>query len=225
MNNKTKPYCFTQASLTELQRTLSPERFSTCLRATGHSREKAIRLYVWNTSISAAFYGPLQSLEIALRNAMHDRLSEKYGTDWYDNSASGLNEKHLERLEDAKSKLQKENHTPPRIVAELSLGFWVSLLSRSYDSSLWHPVLHKVFPHATAITRRQAHKPLIKLLILRNRIAHHEPIFSYPLRERCQDILEVIGWISPHKKGWTAAHSRVEEILDMRQDSPAARFC
>jgi hypothetical protein len=29
----------------------------------GADREKAVRLYTWNTAVSAAFYGPLQGLE------------------------------------------------------------------------------------------------------------------------------------------------------------------
>ena len=36
-------------------------------------------LYAWNTAVSAAFYGPLQGLEVALRNAMHRRLAERLG--------------------------------------------------------------------------------------------------------------------------------------------------
>ena len=43
---------------------LSRERLGTYLDATGGDREGAIRLYAWNTAVSAAFYGPLQGLEV-----------------------------------------------------------------------------------------------------------------------------------------------------------------
>jgi hypothetical protein len=43
--------------------------------ATGDS----LALYVWNTALAAAFYGPLQSLEIALRNALHAELTSICG--------------------------------------------------------------------------------------------------------------------------------------------------
>ena len=175
MNNKNKPYPLTDETLTELERTISPERFSAYLKEADGNRKKAICLYVWNTSISAAFYGPLQSLEIALRNAMHDRLSEIYGADWYDNPAINFNEKHLEQLERVKSDPRQKEHeaVPSRLIATLSFGFWVFLLSSNYDESLWRSTLYKAFPHARAIRRKQTHKLLVKLLTIRNQIAHH----------------------------------------------------
>ena len=69
---------------------------STYLRATGGDREKALHLYTWNTALSAAFYGPLQGLEVALRNALHRQLTERYGAEWYDNPAAGLDTGGLE---------------------------------------------------------------------------------------------------------------------------------
>ena len=62
---------------------------STYLGATRGNNEKAFRLYTWNTAISGAFYGPLQALEVALRNAMHRQLARRYGTAWYDNPPLG----------------------------------------------------------------------------------------------------------------------------------------
>ena len=43
--------------------------------------------------------------------------------------------------------------------------------------TLWRPALRRVFPHRTPLTRIQAYQPLNALRKLRNRIAHHEPIF------------------------------------------------
>ena len=51
--------------------------------------ERAVELYAWNTVVSAAFYEPLQGLEVALRNAMHVQLARCYGEAWYDNPAAG----------------------------------------------------------------------------------------------------------------------------------------
>ena len=66
---------------TDLVAALSPERMSTYQRAVRGDREKALRLYTWNTAISAAFYGPLQGLEVTLRNAMHRQLAGCYGAE------------------------------------------------------------------------------------------------------------------------------------------------
>lgn len=224
MDKKTAHYPITNEMLAEMEHSLSLERLTRYLVETQGNRKEALRLYAWNTSVSAAFYGPLQALEIALRNAMHNRLSEKYSTDWYDKVP--LIRKNSIQLATVKSNLENRPDviTPPDIISELSFGFWVLLLSHPYEMTLWRPTLRKAFPHAKAIKRKQAYDPLRDLKDLRNRIAHHRPIFFHPLDRYYCNILEVIGWISPHKRNWVAAHSRVEEILDMPQDSPAVRF-
>ena len=63
---------------------LSPARFAPYLAKTAGDMTAAIRLYWWNVEISAAFYTPLHCLEIALRNALHQRLTIKFKrTDWW----------------------------------------------------------------------------------------------------------------------------------------------
>ena len=223
-DEKYKPYPLTDEIVMELEGSLSPERLATYLRETDGDKKAAIRLHVWNTDISAAFYGPLQALEITLRNAMHIQLGEHYGANWYDNPAIEFNEKHRQRLEEAKSGLQPKAFAPADMVAILSFGFWVFLLISGYNENLWRPTLRKAFPKAKNLTRKQVHTPLIKLHALRNRIAHHEPIFAYPLDRRYSDILEVIGWISPHTKAWVAAHSRIQETLGLARGCSSVRF-
>ena len=85
-----KNFSYSDEFLDALQASLSRERLGTYLDAAGGDQEGAIRLHVWNTAVSAAFYGPLQGLEVALRNAIHRRLSERYGEAWYDNPGAGL---------------------------------------------------------------------------------------------------------------------------------------
>ena len=75
--------------------------------------------------------------------------------------------------------------------------------------TLWRPALRRAFPHRMPLTRKQAHRPLNAPRQLRNRIAHHEPIFARPLLEDHQRILEVAGWISPAAQSWIKHHSCV----------------
>ena len=84
-----KPFFYTEETLDELETALSLARLSTYLGAAGGDRERAIRLHAWNTAVGAAFYGPLQGLEVVLRNAMHRRLAEWYGPAWYDHPGAG----------------------------------------------------------------------------------------------------------------------------------------
>jgi hypothetical protein len=79
------PFPYSQRIIKALETSLSPERLSTYLAAANGDHAAALRLYVWNTEISAAFYGPLQGLEIVVRNAFHRELAAVYGPTWYDN--------------------------------------------------------------------------------------------------------------------------------------------
>jgi hypothetical protein len=51
------------------------------------------------------------------------------------------------------------------------------------------------------------------LHVLRNRIAHHEPIHNRPLGELHAVALTTAGWICPTTRGWIAARSRVPALL------------
>lgn len=229
-------FLYTDDVLDELERSLSSERLGTYLDAVQGNREKAIRLHVWNTAASAAFYGPLQGLEVALRNAMNHRLGERYGKAWYDNSAASLDRGTLERVATAKTKLTRDGHEddPPRVVAALSFGFWVSLVGpggrttggrrANYEMTLWRPALRGAFVHHHTLTRKQVHRPLNALRALRNRIAHHEPIFARDLTTDHERILEVAGWISPATRAWIEHHNRIPAILETARNSEKLRF-
>ena len=223
--------------LDALEASFSSERLSTYFNAARGDRAKALHLYTWNTAISAAFYGPLQGLEVALRNAMHRRLTECYGSAWYDNHAAGLDTVCLARLADARTEAARTGPAPgpPQIVAALSFGFWISLLGSggridptgrraNYEMTLWRPALRRAFPHRSPLTRKQAHRPLNGLRKLRNRIAHHEPIFARDLLEDHQRILDVTGWISPGVRTWIEGHSRVAALLATSSYAPGTSF-
>jgi hypothetical protein len=232
-----KAFLFDDDVLDALVASLSPERMATYVTATDGDRERAMRLYTWNTAVSAAFYGPLQGLEVALRNAMHRELVALYGANWYDNPACGFDAGTLRRIENAKDDLRRDGYAvdPPHLVAALPFGFWVALLGRggragglgapkrNYEMTLWRPCLHKAFPH-TRISRMQAHTPLDYLRTFRNRIAHHEPIFTRHLAADYQSILTVTGWICPKTRDWIDHHSRVKKILKLSMDSESITF-
>ena len=231
-----KTFSYTDETLDELETALSPERLSTYLDAAGGDRERAMRLHDWNTAVSAAFYGPLQGLEVALRNAMHRRLAQRYGPAWYDHPGAGLDRGAVGRTAGARSELARDGHgdDPARIVATLSFGFWVSLLGpggwteaghkANYEMTLWRPALRGAFAHRATLTRRQAHRPLNALRILRNRIAHHEPIFARDPTADHERVLEVAGWISPAVRTWLEHHSRAPAVIEAARDAGDARF-
>lgn len=55
--------------------------------------------------------------------------------------------------------------------------------------------------------------PLRDLHVLRNRIAHHEPIHNRPLIELHELALTTAGWVCPVTRQWIADRSRVPALL------------
>ena len=230
------PFTYTEETLTEIEAALSYERIQPYLTASRGDRARALRLYLWNTAVSAAFYGPLQALEVVLRNAIHHRLTDRYGSAWYRNLDVGLDRGAQGRIRQALMELARDGspNDAPRIVATLSFGFWVSLLGAggrlesgrkaNYEMTLWRPAVRQVFTHRATLTRRQAHRPLNELRLLRNQIAHHEPIFIRNLTVDHARLLEVIGWISSGIQTWTTRHSRLPALLELPKDDGAIRF-
>lgn len=216
-----KLFPYNAAVIAALEAILSTDRLTSYLQETNGGKEAALRLYAWNTTISAAFYGPLQGLEVALRNALHRELTTTFGAAWYDHLNSTLAGKELNRIGEAKATLVRNRKSvdPPHMVAELPFGFWIALLGPGpqglYHNRLWIPALHKAFPH-TKQPRREIHRPLDHLRLLRNRIAHHEPIFRRHLAADYDTILRVVQWISPETATWIDHHATVRAILAER---------
>lgn len=213
MNDNPQPWSADEVDAIEAA--LSTERFTRYLSAAS-SKSEALQLYAWNTALASAFHGPLQCLEISLRNAVHDRLSASRGTSWFD-QVSLLRGRDLAIVADAKARVGQTGQavTPGRVVAELSFGFWVGLFANAYDSTLWRTDLYRLFsprPH-----RRGLHDDLDRLRTLRNRIAHHEPIFQRTLVDDYERIRVITRALSPDLCEWMEFHSRV---LDVIADGP-----
>lgn len=119
--------------------------------------------YFYNLELSEALYPTLQAFEIALRNSVHQTLSQHFNDPyWFD--TPGLYPAppppetvpwQEKAIQEARSTLtnEKKSHDPDRIVAEMHLGFWNSFFNRPFVQPLWLPnqgaLLAHVFPHAT----------------------------------------------------------------------------
>ncbi|MDT3440057.1 MULTISPECIES: hypothetical protein [unclassified Pseudofrankia] len=196
---------------------LSAPRFARYLQTTNGDAEQAMRLYWWNVEVSAAFYGPLHCLELALRNSMNTHLRARYGVaDWW--TVAPLSEASMRKVNEVRASLAARRSRPRRaddVVAALTFGFWVSLLSRSYDRHLWVPVLNRAFPRYSG-RRDQLHDNFLSMQLFRNRIMHHEPIHHRDLIADHAKIYRLIGYISPNAAQSVAALDRVPDVLARR---------
>ncbi|MFG1862511.1 hypothetical protein [Microbispora bryophytorum] len=202
-----------------IERVISVPRFASYLDALSGDRLGAWDLYQWNVVVSEAFYGPLHWLEICLRNAEHDRLRNRFGTDdWW--RVAPLDEYEMAKVSAANQKLARKGvRRPPAddVVTELSFGFWVSLLSRKYDRRLWVPALHGAFPYYSG-RREPLRDNLQTMVLLRNRIMHHEPIHRRHLEADHAKIYRLLGYVEPQSVGRLRADDRVPEVLTRRPE-------
>lgn len=218
----------------DLERLISPSRFGTYLAVTATPAE-AVALYEWNGRVSGSFAEMLGHLEVLVRNAMHDHLTAHHatiagrpaGACWFEGPNWTQHHWFTQQAQDSITKAVRDaghdrQHSPRpgKVVAELTFGFWRYLASDRYEQSLWTPAIDGAFaaPGATIRARRRAVEDrLAPLHLLRNRIAHCEPVFgpiSYRPRRRPPvakhladlhaDALELAGWISPVAGTWLA---------------------
>ncbi|MFC5183250.1 hypothetical protein [Actinomadura harenae] len=204
-----------------LRRALSRSRLNPYLLATSAQTDAVLGLYTWNVEVSAAFYGPLHWLEVSLRNSLNDRLREHHGCDDWWRVAPLLPESRL-KVDDARRKARRKvvrDHDRPvtcdDVVAELTFGFWVELLSRASDRGFWVPVLHRAFPGYHG-PRRNLHKPFLSMVLFRNRIMHYEPIHDRPLEKRHATLYWLLGCIDAELVTQARTFDRVPEVLAQR---------
>jgi len=74
-----------------------------------------------------------------------------------------------------------------QVIAQLTIFFWKRMFSENYEKTLWKPVLKKVFPNKT-LDRSDIADHLEVIYEMRNRLAHHEPVYGARLRKTLESI-------------------------------------
>ena len=104
--------------------------------------------------------------------------------------------------------------TPSKIIAELTLGFWVSLLNAEYELLLWKH-LRRAFPYMPKHLRQRKNvsSPLNSFRSFRNRVFHNESICWCMKRvtEIHNELYQLMGWINKDLPAWALSMDRVDE--------------
>lgn len=213
------------AGIPNLPNLLSSSRLGTYRRSSA-GPDEAIRLYTWNIEISSAIWSELHAMEVIVRNTMHDTLASGLGrADWWNHARINFHQVGKDQLSKAQDDAieacaRKHRPTVPEdVVAALSFGFWTGLAghgkTQQYETMLWQPYLHKAFPGYFG-TRGALSADLDIIRKLRNRIAHHEPIFD---RNHWGDhlrIVKIAGYIDADAAIYIDTQSRVDSVLQRR---------
>lgn len=205
----------------------SPARLAPYEAAT-RDDDHALALYEWNMRASATLFQDIGVFEILLRNALDSKLRARYqavatAQPWY--RQVNLHERGAGKLGEAVEAATHRGRDPEdqdKVVAELSFGFWRYLLGRHYQATLW-PTMRGAFGHlppgASAPDRQSIESKVENIYFLRNRIAHHEPIFTRDLDRDHRDLVTVASLICPQTQAWMVEKSQARLELAAKPPS------
>jgi len=202
------------AYIAAIERGLSPDRLEAS-RPQGGDNLAMATTYFWNIALCQSLYASLGTLEVSMRNGIHDALTAYFGNAaWYD-TPNLLLTREADQIADVKQKILRARKPliPPRAVGGLNYGFWTSILDSAYGNTIWtatNPafLVQQAFPHAPLHyqVRTRAHDRFNTIRTLRNRVSHHEPIWRgvllpngriVPAANLYADAIDAIGWVDP----------------------------
>ncbi|MGH1979319.1 Abi family protein [Rothia sp. L_38] len=203
----------------DLQAWVSEERFRDYLSETGNDYDKAVELYRWNASMSAALFEVIHHFEVLLRNKIVDTLIEHPptspvlpGSPWLNLSGE---------ITDISNRLRKKNQevTAGKIYSNLTFGAWVNMFVPDANEELWRQTLRHVMPNAK-IDRSVAASYLQSINELRNRVAHHSSLLGLDPLVEYRKTIQVAEWIDKEAAEWIDSISQdaIKVLSDRRQD-------
>ncbi len=202
-----------------LEKVFSTKRMERYFSLYPNDEAKAICHYECNLMLAESLYVSLSVFEVTLRNALCRELETLTGReDWYAMFANtpglrSLNKYITEAGQHITSR--REQITPSKIVAELTLGFWVSLLNSEYELILWK-ALRRAFPYMPHHERKRKNvsTPLNTFRRLRNRIFHNESICWNLDRVEAihEEMMLVIGWMNKDLPEWVEKQERFTDV-------------
>jgi hypothetical protein len=171
----------------------------------------------WNQYLSGLLLSDIGHVEIAIRNLMSDALQNRVeargiNADWFEDPTGEFAQCGgviaTKRLREARARAQKGGSRINQgdVIAELSLGFWSSLLSKSFQRL--HPDLVSLFRGSASRNASSAHALVSRVLRLRNRAAHQHRMIHRDLRLDYQSVLDLAEAIDPRLAEFISGKSR-----------------
>ena len=191
---------------------LTADRMGPYLDAAG-GPAAAMRLYDWNSAVAGDMHADLGRLEIVFRNAVDMALKNLAAENgwtrpWYAHEPLFRGRRGKVAQEAIATAVHRASRRKRRadahggVISELGFGFWRFLCGPAYLTVLWVSALASAFPRHPARgdprrIRADVERRMKGLHLLRNRIAHHEPIFRRDLARDHAQLLELIDGCVP----------------------------
>lgn len=179
----------------DFQAIISAERLQRYLTACGGDTKKTMTLYRLNLNLSQEVFTLLSCFEVAIRNSIDAVLVANLGRDWLRDAVmpGGIFDipdcrDSAKIIRKAYTRLQRNHsYTHSKLLAEMEFGVWKYMFANP-QYRVTGRVLLSIFPNKPRSTAQCQYNntymfnELDGINILRNRIAHHEPI-CFALRQ------------------------------------------
>jgi len=174
---------------------------------------------IWHAELATACFGVVQHFEVILRNAVDAALGgsqpQQPLKDTWLMDFDTLQPGGIKQVITAVERLERGTQiTRARVVAGVPFGFWAGLIGRPYDE-LWRERLYKAFPHGPG-RRKDLPPRILRIRLLRNRLAHHDSILGQNVNGIYEDMLTIASWIDPAARDWLEEHATVPAVITRR---------
>ena len=173
----------------EFQQILSGERLQRYLLACDNNTRKTMTLYRLNLNLSQEVFTLLSCFEVAVRNAIDRILTERLGENWLCDAVldGGIFDvpgcrDSAKIIKKAYNRLMRDgSYSHPKLLAEMEFGVWKYMFANPQYRAVGRTLL-AIFPNKPRSSAEVQYNntfifnELDGINILRNRIAHHEPI-------------------------------------------------
>ena len=218
----------------QFENIVSARRMERYLIACHGDNQQARKLYRENMRLACEMFIVVSGFEIALRNAIHNKVSARLGEDWLGQSVKkggifySLPPKAKRNIVSTAKKLKANNkYDADQMVASMEFGTWKYMFSKiQYEAT--GQCLLKIFPNKPKSSKAQQYdrnyfiSELDHVNSLRNRLAHHEPIcfthyndevdLSYAKSEYDR-IIKLFVWMGIDHKSLFKDTDKVQSIL------------
>lgn len=200
--------------------------------AVGGDKRKVQTLYRKNLKLSQEMFTIISCFEIALRNKIDRHYTHIYGEEWLSDAINmggifdtSQTQKTKKIIWGIKTKLGN-NYTHSKLVAELDFGVWRNLFANHQFVAGGQNLL-RIFPSKpkSSVSMQYNHtyffNELAKINIIRNRIAHHEPICFYQntintqyVRQNYNLILQFFNWMNINASDLLYGLDHIQKVCD-----------
>lgn len=158
--------------------------------------------------------------EVVIRNAVANAIQAEHGADW------AFNVRFVRSMQQNRRNelLNARQETTEQAICELPFVFWQGFFTVRFDDEIWKKHWAVALPNAKhadlQAMRTEVFENLEKIRKLRNRIAHHEPIFNRNPQGDYKRIIKIISYCSQDTADWVKSCQRIDELLKIKPILP-----